>query len=52
MTGTLGTCKFNGGRANAKIKAEKPFHLDRIEKRFDHVTKYIISFRKMHKDEI
>ena len=33
--------------------AEKnPFSLDWIKKRFEQVTKYIISFRKLHKNEI
>ena len=38
---------FNGGRPNAKIAAEKKtFSLDRIEKQFGQVTKYIIPSEK------
>ena len=44
--GTSGTCKFNGGRANAKSTAKKErFSRDWTEKRFGQITKCIIPFR-------
>ena len=42
---------FNGGRANAKSTAKKNVFLDRIEKRFERVTKYIIPFCEKKRTE-
>ena len=51
MTGTLGTCKSNGGRTSAKSTGKKKrfSHDDRIEKQFGPVTEYIISYPKCTK---
>ena len=53
VTGTTETCKFNDSRVNRKVRPKKTaFFLDWIEKRLGQVSKYVIFFRKMHKNEI